>query len=267
MGIRVGWATDTHLDYTDDEGLAAFRESLGDARLDALLLTGDIALAGSVEGWLDRLHEWLCVPIHFVLGNHDYFGDSIAAVRARMGLLTERRDGVGWLPVSRIVPLGRETALIGHDGWADARCGDYARSRVTFGEYFLVEELTGLEQDERFLRLNALGDEAATHFRDVLPAVLDRFRHVIVLMHFPPFPEACWHDGAISLDEWLPHLACKAAGDVLFEAMRARPDVSLRVLCGHTHDAGDVLLLPNLRVTTGGARYGRPQLQDVLEID
>lgn len=76
----------------------------------------------------------------------------------------------------------------------------------------------------------------------------------------------CWHQGQISDDDWLPHFTCKAVGDVLRGAMAGKPDRRLTVLCGHTHGEGMVLLMPNLRVLTGGAEYGQPKVQRVLEV-
>jgi hypothetical protein len=87
-----------------------------------------------------------------------------------------------------------------------------------------------------------------------------------VATHVPPFKEACWHEGRISNDDWLPRFTCKAVGDLLREAALQRPDRRIDVLCGHTHGAGVAEILPNLIVRTGGAEYGRPELQDVLEI-
>ena len=55
-------------------------------------------------------------------------------------------------------------------------------------------------------------------------------------------------------------------GDVLEDVMRRHPDVEMTVFCGHTHGAGECQVLPNLRVVTGGAEYGFPQIQQVLEI-
>jgi Icc-related predicted phosphoesterase len=116
----------------------------------------------------------------------------------------------------------------------------------------LIEEFIGLRKQTRETKLNELGDEAAAHLRKLLPDAL-KFNHVIVLTHVPPFREACWHQGKISDNNWLPHFACKAVGDVLLEAMIAAPDKRMTVLCGHTHGSGEAELLPNLRVLTGGA--------------
>jgi 3',5'-cyclic-AMP phosphodiesterase len=52
----------------------------------------------------------------------------------------------------------------------------------------------------------------------------------------------------------------------LMEIMVKFPDCRLTVLCGHSHGAGETQILPNLRVATGGAEYGKPRLQRMLEI-
>ena len=41
----------------------------------------------------------------------------------------------------------------------------------------------------------------------------------------------------------------------------------MTVLCGHTHGKGEVQILPNLIVKTGGADYGKPELQNPIFID
>jgi hypothetical protein len=69
---------------------------------------------------------------------------------------------------------------------------------------------------ERLAKLHALGDEAADHFRAVLPEGLSLFRHVVAPTHVPRFRESCWHEGRISDDNSLPFFfARKAVGDAL----------------------------------------------------
>jgi len=133
-------------------------------------------------------------------------------------------------------------------------------------DFYAIEDLANLENPARFARLGALGDEAAAHFRRVLPQALETFPRVILLTHVPPFRETCWHEGRISSDDFLPHFTCKAVGDVLLEIMESRRDRELTVLCGHTHGRGEVEILPNLRVVTGGAEYGKPEIQSVIEV-
>ncbi len=261
---RLAWLTDLHLNFVTLGHVDRLCRAVRESGADAVLLGGDIGEAPDVVEQLEGLDARLGLPVYFVLGNHDFYRGSIARVRAGVEALCARSPRLHWLPGSGVVALTPETALVGHDGWADGRFGDYERSEVLLNDYRLIEELAGLDTRDRLRRLNALGDEAADHFRAVLPEALDRFRRVIALTHVPPFREACWHRGQVSDDAWLPHFACKAVGEALVEAMAAHPDREMTVLCGHTHSPGEAQVLPNLRVLTGGAEYGRPEVQRVL---
>lgn len=55
-------------------------------------------------------------------------------------------------------------------------------------------------------------------------------------------------------------------GNAILEIMQRNPGVTLEVLCGHTHGKGEVTILPNLLVYTGGAEYGKPAIQKVFNI-
>ena len=53
----------------------------------------------------------------------------------------------------------------------------------------------------------------------------------------------------------------KVTGEALVEAVSRRADRRVTVLCGHTHSPGEYRPLPNLRVLTGAAQYGKPSIQ------
>jgi hypothetical protein len=264
---RFAWVTDLHLNFLDPPEIEAFLRSLADLSADGFLLTGDVGEADTVAAYLTILDHRLGRPVYFVLGNHDFYHGSIARVRAQVADLCDARPNLRWLPRAGVIPLTESTALVGHDGWGDGRHGDYWGLRVRLNDWALIGEFAGLDEHARLAELRRLGDEAAAHFRAVVPEALGRFRQVVVLTHVPPFREACWHEGRISEDDWLPHFTCKAAGEVLAGLMRAHPDRGMTVLCGHTHGAGEAQVLPNLRVLTGGAEYGKPKVQGVLEVE
>jgi 3',5'-cyclic-AMP phosphodiesterase len=261
---QLVWATDIHLNFISTAGVETFCRRIVDESPDAVLIGGDIGEAPDVIGYLKTLADELSRPIYFVLGNHDFYHGSIAQVRRAAVALTRQSEWLRYLPDCGVIELTEDTCLIGHDGWGDGRIGDYAGSRVMLNDYRLIKELTGLNREMLLRNLNALGDEAADYLNGILPEALARFSNVIVLLHVPPFKEACWHEGRISDDEWLPHFTCQAVGDVLLDAMRKRPDCQMKVLCGHTHGSGEAQILPNLLVKTGGAQYGWPNLQDTL---
>jgi 3',5'-cyclic-AMP phosphodiesterase len=114
--------------------------------------------------------------------------------------------------------------------------------------------------------LNSLGDEAARHFEAVLQQAVAQYPNVIAATHVPPFKEAAWYDGKHSDDNYLPHFDCQAAGHAMRRIMQANPQSRLLVLCGHTHGSGEARILDNLQVLTGGAEYGRPEIQRVLDV-
>jgi hypothetical protein len=207
----------------------------------------------------------LAIPIYFVLGNHDFYGGSIGTVRENVACAAAASRWLHWLPANGVIPLTANTTLVGHDSWADGRLGDFFRSRVVLNDYFLIAELRNLQDRELYAKLNALGDEAAGFLENRVLEALAGSRNVIVLTHVPPFRESCWHEGHISNDDYLPHFACRAVGERLAGIMRGHPDHTMAVLCGHTHSPGLVRILDNLVVHTGGAQYGAPVLQQVLE--
>ncbi len=264
--MRLAWLTDLHLDFVTPAEVAALAQTIAAAEADGVVVTGDIATGTTVVAQLEALAAPLACPVWFVLGNHDFYGASIASVRAEARALTQRHPHLRWLPATGVIRLDAETALVGHDGWGDGRLGDLAGTRVFLSDFVYIAELAGLAQAAWAPALGALGDEAAAALAPTVAEALTWARHVVVATHVPPFRDACWHEGAISDDDWLPFFTCAAVGEVLRAAMIAHPDACMTVLCGHTHGAGVVDVLPNLRVITGGADYGAPALQALLAL-
>lgn len=265
--MKLIWITDIHFDFPDRTVIRSFLRTIRQAAPDAVLIGGDIGQAPSVASYLHEIESQLECPIYFVLGNHDFYNGSILEVRQTVGDITSKSRYLRWLNYTDVVPLSEGTALVGHDSWGDGRLGDFYGSSVSLNDFRLIKELTGLSSSELLRRLNALGDEAAEHFRRVVPDALGSYRHVVVLTHVPPFVEAAWYDGHCCNDEYLPFFSCKAVGEVLREAMIVNPNRAMTVLCGHTHGSGEAQLLPNLQVFTGGTAYGNPRIQQVLEVD
>jgi 3',5'-cyclic AMP phosphodiesterase CpdA len=267
--MNLTWLTDIHLNFLRPPAQEAFHGMLAGTAADAFVITGDIAEADDVARHLNAIDNAVQRPVYFVLGNHDFYRGSIAGVRKAVRQLCAACPNLHWLPDAGVVPLTDEACLVGHDGWGDGRLGDYHGTDVMLNDFGLIGEFDGFDEakDRRLARMHALGDEAAAYLRSVLPDALARFRHVVVATHVPPFRESCWHEGQISNDEWLPFFTCKAVGDVLAGAMAGAPDRKMTVLCGHTHGGGETGILPNLRVLTGGARYGSPAVQGVLAVE
>jgi Icc protein len=290
---RVAWLTDIHLNFVSYIDIVTFADTILKHRPDVILIGGDIGEADSVVDYLMELQKLLEKEICFVLGNHDFYKGSISAVQKRVREVTSNSRQLSWLPEAGIIELTPTVGLVGHGSWADGRLGDYEHSDLLLNDHFFIEDfnprfmqtdqdsrqffdpdpddyLLFLGKDAKHKRLRtmqSLADKAARHFQKVLLVALKSFNHVLVLTHVPPFREASWYGGKISDDNWLPHFSCKAVGDVLYREMKGRPEQQLTVLCGHTHGSGEAQILENLKVFTGGATYGRPELQRLFEFD
>lgn len=261
--VRLAWATDLHLDFARPAVYQAFADSLRLHQPDALLITGDISEAPHFDLHLQHLAGCVDAPLYFVLGNHDFYRSTVAEVRTRAADLAAP---LHWLPAQGIVELTPDAALIGHDGFADARLGNYQRSDVVLNDFFFIGELQNLDRRDRRRRMQEFAEEAAAHFRRWLPEALDRYPHVIVATHVPPYREATWHEGRISDDDWLPFFSSRIAGEAITAAATLYPARRVTVLCGHTHGAGVAHIAPNIAVSTGGAAYGSPSLQTSLDL-
>ena len=139
--MRIAWTTDLHLNFVSDADIDRFVEELRNVRADAVLVGGDIGEADSFAEFLKRLADALGLPVHFVLGNHDYYNGSISGVREVARALNGRSDLLNWLTESGPIWLTDRTALIGHGGWGDARVADFQKSDVVLNDYLLIDEL------------------------------------------------------------------------------------------------------------------------------
>ncbi len=263
---HIVWSTDIHLNFVDSTAFNQYVERLLDASPDLVLIGGDIAEARNIVDYLTKLDDSLSCPIYFVLGNHDFYHGSTTQVRDAVRRLCAQREKLVYLTDQKCIEITEGVGLVGHDGWADARIGDYERSMVMMNDYRLIEDFAGVGKQERWPILKAMGDTAAAAMRQSLPRALDHYARVLVLTHVPPLREACWYNGRISDDEWAPHFTCKAMGDALLEIARQYPDRELTVLCGHTHSPGVCYPLPHMQIITGGAEYGFPAINQVFRI-
>lgn len=264
---RAVWLTDLHLNHCQDDYVESFFGDVQKCRPDSILVSGDFSESFQLLRYLRWIDTFFDCPIYFVLGNHDFYFSMIDYTRLKVQELCREREKLIYLTGHGPIRLTDRVGLIGHDGWADGRIGDFERSLVMMHDYQLIDDLSELNKSERWDMLKKLGDQAAEHVRAVLPKCLGEFDEAILVTHVPPLREACWHEGQISDDEWAPHFTCKAMGDAILEIMLQYPEKKLTVYCGHTHGSGTTQPMENVIIITGGAIYGRPAISKVIEIN
>jgi 3',5'-cyclic AMP phosphodiesterase CpdA len=259
--MNLAWVTDIHLNFLDDAGIAAFCARIAATGAAGVIVSGDISEAHELARHLELFAAHLARPVYFVIGNHDAYRGSIAETKATAARAAASSRWLRYLPASGVTPIDDDTGLVGVDGWADTRLGDWTGSRVRLNDYLLIDELRGHAQAQLATVLQAISDAETARARTLVREALDRFRRVIFVTHVPPFEGAAWHEGKVSDAQWLPHFSSRSMGEMLLEEIDARSDHELLVLCGHTHGAGVHRPRSNVEVRTGGADYGAPEVQ------
>ncbi len=147
---KIGWATDIHLSVCNDTTRQIFYHDVRSAGLDQLWLGGDIGEADNIESLLSELITQVETPVAFVLGNHDFYFGSIQDVRALVDQLCARFQNMVYLSHSRVQQVTSRIGLVGHDGWADGRIGNFETSMVMMHDYRHIEELSGYDKLDRW---------------------------------------------------------------------------------------------------------------------
>ncbi|HEV8051863.1 MAG TPA: metallophosphoesterase [Parachlamydiaceae bacterium] len=264
---RLAWSTDLHLDAAGRSQSDVYLDLLIAHEPDIVLIGGDVSNGITTFAHLGNMAKRFEKDIFFVLGNHDFYNGSIPVIRNDAKNIGAIASNLHYLTDGAVIELSEQTALIGHDGWSDAYAGDFIKSDVMLNDYFLIDELKRLTHEERFLKLHELGEEAAVSVNKLLLTALEKYDRVILLIHVPPFVEACLYEGHPADDNWIPHFVNIATGKVLEAIMKTKPEKELLVLCGHTHWGQDIQILPNLRVVTGHSELGIPNVQGIIYIN
>ncbi len=268
--MKLTWLTDVHLNFIDAIARQKFYQKIVSSQCDGILMSGDIAEAPCLGDILNEMADQVEKPIYFVLGNHDYYRGKINEVRDEMKSLTEQHEKLFWLPASGMQKLANNTILIGQDGWADGRFGDYQNSCVVLNDSRMISDLFQEKIMGKFQLLNKmqqLADEDAKKLYDELKlAVAKNPQKIIVLTHVPPFKEACLYQGKISGDDWLPYFSSKVMGEVLLKIAEENSFINFLVLCGHTHGKAEHFRIDNLLIKVGGAEYYQPKVQEILVV-
>jgi Icc-related predicted phosphoesterase len=267
---KIAWLTDIHLNFLDSEARKNFYKTIDNIQCEALLITGDIAEAPSICDILNEFSQHANKKIYFVLGNHDYYFGSVASVRESIAALCVKNENLIWLGKPEVVRINKNTILLGHDGWADARYGDFDHSSVTLNDSRFITELFQaflLNKSNLKNEMQRLADADAKILEKTLMQATDlNIKRIIIATHIPPFPECCLHQGKQSDPDFLPYFSSKATGDVISVFAQNHPEIDILVLCGHTHSHASFQACKNLKIIAGSAKYYAPIVQEIIEL-
>ena len=83
--MKLVWITDPHLDFVGELGLLTLAKDIRARRPSALLVSGDLSTANLLPKHLAWLRSAVTCPVNLVLGNHDFYGGTLAGVDGLVG--------------------------------------------------------------------------------------------------------------------------------------------------------------------------------------
>ena len=257
-GASVLWLSDPHFDKSSANQQRSLVECVADSQSDCIVISGDISSSNQLTEHLALIASVSAPrPVYFVTGNHDYYGSSLAKVDAAIADLCAKVGNLHYLNGRQIIPLDRDTCLIGHRGWADARAGYGVRSWLRNPDHRAIHDFRELTRERFMVRMRELGGESAERIRRILPLALTGYRHVILLTHTPPFAKAVRYNDAPCGPLHLPHFTNVSTGLAIRGIARAFPSRRITILAGHSHSSSLTHVDSNICVRVAKASAGR----------
>jgi 3',5'-cyclic-AMP phosphodiesterase len=261
------WMSDLHLDQATAKNCRKLLRDLKNTEYDAAVITGDTAASDTLVQHLKALAD-ACAPrpLYVSLGNHDFYGSSLYATQSQVRRLCHKTANLHHLQDHGAVWLNRQTVLLGHHGWADARCGWGSKTRIQSPDHWCIDDFRKLDQAGRFNLMAELGSASTSWIRQNLNPVLRKAESVIVATHVPAFLTSAHYNGTPCGPCHSPHYVHASLGGLLIGAARHNLKKRFTVLSGHTHSEVQEKILANLESRVAGAKRGTPRIQGVLPV-
>lgn len=259
--------SDIHADHLQDYD--SFVDIMRQIRIKTepsiVMICGDIGTQRNLEFFLRIIASAFSeIPVFFVLGNHDAYFGTIRGANYLASQVAKEFDNLFFLHnITDVVKLTSNSAIVGINGWYDARHGD-ENTDLMLSDFEYIDDLRFAYRDGGKGKINEIirriADEDAENLRIKLTEAAKDNKRVYVLTHVPPFKEVVTHmeqDGTVSVsgDKLIPYFSNKALGDVLLDVAQKFPQVKFEVICGHTHSFDSTNLLENLCVWVMQADY------------
>ncbi len=256
MKDKYLWFTDTHLDKVMPWTLTRFVLHILKESPKGIFITGDISNGLLTVAHLKLLATFVKCPIYFILGNHDYHFSSIAETHQKIRKMCEGYDNLIWLTDSDVITLTPEVALIGAEGWYDAKLGNPKYLKATF-DWFLTKDFSELPtMGARIDKFRALAKESSHVLVDKLEKAIEQdYKSIYLLTHFPPWKEATRDEGTFLGPYYLPYNVNLGLGVALEKTMETHKKRYLTVLAGHTHTDCWIHVSRNIECKVSKAKY------------
>lgn len=224
-------------------------------KADGIFITGDISSGYWLESDLRFLARHFDGNIYFVLGNHDYHKRHIASVHDDIRRVCADHPNLIWMTEAGVVPLTEDVAVIGTEGWYDAKHGDENLTKYTTDWLLTFDFLHAGDHTNRLKVWRKMAEKSAMLIESSLSEALENYKTVYVLTHFPPWKEATRAVGTILEKFWLPYNTNVAMGEAIERVAGSRKKKRVVVLAGHTHTPCRVRVSNSIECAVAGASY------------
>ena len=259
--MKIIWVSDIHINFLQDFQREEFHSHIIESGGDIVVVSGDIAESHNVVPLIQEMELATKLPIFFVLGNHDFYGSSVADVKKSV-------KSLNWISKNSGTPLTDNTILLGVDGWGDCRYGDFDNSRLVMNDWLIIKELRSQYlrgMDHLKVKLQELADKDAKALkRKGLKAIKNNYSKIIIVTHVHPFEECCLYAGRKSTPSGLPFFASKTLGRAILPVAKKNPEVDFLWLSGHTHSRAVYKPCENMTVKVAKAEYYYPLIEEVI---
>jgi predicted phosphohydrolase len=261
------WYTDTHLNWVLPWNKFRFVKRIEAENPNGIFLTGDISHGISIKWDLKYLAKHLDIPIYFVLGNHDYHYRTMENVHNDVRELCDQYPNLHWMTESDIISLNKKTAIIGAEGWYDARVGDSKYLKYTLDSWVTTDFRKLSDAQARLKKFRELADASAFLIKNKLEEALQNHKVVYILTHYPPWQQATRDIGTFMERFWLPYNTNIIMGQTIEQVMANYKKKKVIVLAGHTHTDSWIHISKRIECKVNKASYlGLPRNEECIFI-
>lgn len=239
----IKFCNDLHLDFLTDKQLDSFFEEVN--KEDFIIIAGDICEAYSFSRYAKRF----TTQVYFVYGNHDFYKSSFQNV---LNLMKPKNFH---MLDNHPVDMG-DYMLMGKNLWYDLKAGDFKNSDVWLNDFKLIWEFMNKTKSEIKEIINKMVNFGISELREEIKSC--KHDKIVIVCHYPPFPEVSMYRGEQSDSDHLPFYCCKSLGDLLLEF----PDKEFTCLSGHAHYACQKQI-KNVNAIVGEGDYEKPFINEV----
>lgn len=244
------WLTDIHADKKDSKEIEKFISSISTYSVDLICITGDIAEGNKTLNFLNNLFFQVQKPIAFVLGNHDFFENSIQVFQTE---LASQLKNFYYLPNTNGIQLNQHTFLLGIDNWYNLNDHDYSQVEIIPDDFHAIRDLQQLSSLELIAFFEQKAEEAIQQLRLKLDyAQTLNIKKLYLALHVPPYTPSCYFEDAFLKNEpWKYYWSCAPIGQFINEYASKHPDIDITILSGHTHKPAIYRPLNNVKSYIG----------------